>query len=86
MISFLLYLFYRPVSASQLFFSKYLIFVVLGVAPRPLEHEEEIVPAQPPFSRNICLEEYLRISLQRIYDYLIEEYLFKFAVKNKGKR
>ena len=59
MISFLLYLFYRPVSASQLFFSKYLIFVVLGVAPRPLEHEEEIGPAQPPFSRNICLEEYL---------------------------
>ena len=82
MISFLLYLFYRPVSASQLFFSKYLIFVVLGVAPRPLEHEEEIVPAQPPFSRNM----FGRISLQRIYDYLIEEYLFKFAVKNKGKR
>ena len=58
MISFLLYLFYRPVSASQLFF-KCLIFVVSGVAPRPLEHEEEIGPAQPPFSRKICLEEYL---------------------------
>ena len=43
------------VSLSQLV----LIFVVLGVAPRPLEHEEEIGPAQPPFSRNICLEEYL---------------------------
>ena len=59
MISFLLYLVYRPVSASQLFFSKYLFFVVSGVAPRPLEHEEEIGPAQPPFSRNIYLEEYL---------------------------
>ena len=69
MISFLLYLFYRPVSLSQLFFSKYLIFVVLGVAPRPLEHEEEIVPAQPPFSRNICLEEYLS------KEYLFKEYM-----------
>ena len=64
------------------FFFKCLIFVVLGVAPRPLEHEEEIVPAQPPFSRNM----FGRISLQRIYDYLIEEYLFNFAVKNMGKR